>query len=663
MTISGNPLTLLLLLPWTALWLAGGVLLAWGAFRLRPNEVIIAGLAVGWLVQVWLANLLCLVLPVPLASWLSAAGVFLAGAFVALRVGWRRLERPQISLPQLLILAAITYIFFSAARGLAIFDDFAHLPTVSLMAAGDVPPHFALDGQVRYGYHHFLLLFSAQLIRLGGLSPWWALDAGRAVAFGLAVMLSALFARRLTRSRLAGMLGGLAVAFGSGARWLLLLAPPAVVSWLGRHVELIGSGAGSGASLSEALVNFWAVEGAGPIGFPFGFANGVFPAGVTAAHGANGLANFMVIFLLLMTFNRWRSPAAAVVTAVLISIWGLLGEAELPLIAAGWGLVCLAWIIANRSLRLPRSLLAWLGVAAAGCLIGLLEGGAWTDILMQTAARMFGQDVGSYQTIGFEVGAPVLVSSHLGVLPVTHPATLLVALAELGPVLLVLPLLVAWGWKAFRIGRWYESATAATVVVSLLMLFVRFSGSTGVRNTPRLYVFIPLLLAFAVPLTLLFVERRSSAVKMAAAGLGLVMIFGGLVFAGFQMIAVQRPVYSYFLTPLDVQMTRAHWNRLEAGALVFDPVPYRAPAIFARHTNASYTWYHPKPEWEALLQAPDPRRLRAAGFRYLYVDKGYWDSVDPNLRAAYSGGCAVLVDDVSDALGDFRRLFDLQNCR
>lgn len=664
MLISTSPVSLLTLLPWAALWLAGGLGLSTAVFRLRPNETVIVGIAAGWLLQNWLANFLSMVLPVPVGFWLSAGLVFAAGLGAVLRAGRSALVGLRLSVPQVFVFTLLIFFFFNIARGTAIFDDFAHLSTVSLIAAGDFPPHFALDPDVLYGYHHFLLLFSAQLIRLGGLSPWASLDAARALTFGLAVMLSALFAQRLTRSLTGGLLGGLMIAFGSGARWLLLLAPPAVTAWLGRPVQLIGSGFASGETLMEALTSTWAVEGAGPIGFPFAFANGIYPPGVLHGHSANGLTGFVVIFILLLTFNRWRGFAGAGLAAIFLSIWGLLGEAELPAIAAGWGMVALAWAVVHRSLRLPRSLWTWLGIVAAGCVVGLLSGGALTDILLKAVSRSAGQAVEtSYQTIGFQVGLPAVVSSHLGVLPMLNPAALLVALAELGPVMLVFPLLVVYGLKAFRLGRWYEAAAAATVVFGLGMLFVQFTGSTGVRNTPRLYVFIPLLAAFAAPLTWMWVLRRTGWVKAAAASLGLTAVFGGLVMGGVIMIAAQRPVYSSFITVLDARMAAAHWNTLEPGALVFDSTPYRAPALVGLPTDSSFTWYRSKPEWDALHRAPDPYALRAAGFRYLYMDNRYWEEISPDLRDALSGACVRVVDEVTDKQGAFRRLLDLENCR
>ncbi len=653
------------LVAWVLVWGLGGVWLARAAFRLRANEQVLVGFAVGFIIQNSLVNALARWVALPLAAWLAAALVLAAGLILAFRRdGWAGL-RFSIRPLQLVLFAGLVFVYFMISRGMAIFDDYAHLPTVSIMATGDIPPHFSLDPQVIYGYHHFLLLFSAQVMRVAQLPPWTALDVGRALSFGLSVMLAGLFAQRLTRSMLAGLLGGAMMAFGSGSRWLLLLIPHRLLLWIGRGMEMLGSGASSGANLAEALTHPWAAEGTGPMPFPFAFANGIYTPGVITANGVNGIVVFTVILLLLLTFHHWRGVwVPAVVSALIFSSWGLLTEAELVLFLAGWGLVALVFMLRARSLRLPSSLYRWLGVIGAGSILGFASGGAWTDLIAKSFQRLTtGSAPASYQTVGFTLAwPPAIVSSHLGVLSLLDPAQLLVALLEIGPVLLALPLLAWFGWRAFREGRWYESAAAAAAVLSLSMVFVQFTGSTGVRNTPRLYVFIPLAAVFAVPLAWWWAGRKADWVKAAAAALGMVAVLGGMVMFGIELMAAQTPVYSYFLTPLDDQMYAAHWNQLEKNALVFDNNVSRATTLFGRFTNSSLTWYQVKPAWQALEKAPDPARLRAAGFDYLYLDESYWDKIGPAFQQALSSPCVKVVHEVSDQQGHFRRLVNIHDC-
>jgi hypothetical protein len=102
-------------------------------------------------------------------------------------------------------------------------------------------------------------------------------------------------------------------------------------------------------------------------------------------------------------------------------------------------------------------------------------------------------------------------------------------------------------------------------VLSLLMIIVEFAGSTGVRNTSRLYQFSGLCLSFCVPLGWMYVRRRSDTHKSAAVDLPAVTMFGGIILAGIQIPAMQQPVYSYFLSDLDVQwnvIIGIDWNRM-----------------------------------------------------------------------------------------------------
>ncbi len=259
----------LLLLVWFALWLAGGWLLAASLFHLSRSETAMVGVAIGLTLQVWLANLLAHALPIIMAFWLAPLLVFVAGVVAWFKLG--RLAFLDRTWGTWLLLAVLTLIFVLIGRGLAIFDDYQNLPTISLMATGDVPPHFALNRSLNFGYHYFLLLFAAQLMRLGDIFPWTALDVARGLVMALPLMLAGLWGQRLIRSQLAGFLTGAMLAFAGGARWLLLFLPQPVLQFVSDHITLIGSAATTAPNLSEALLTFWKIDGAGPIPFPFAF--------------------------------------------------------------------------------------------------------------------------------------------------------------------------------------------------------------------------------------------------------------------------------------------------------------------------------------------------------------------------------------------------------
>lgn len=645
---------------WFAVWMSGGLLLAVRAFRLQGYEKLPVGLAVGFVLQILLANMLARVVSLPAAAWVSAGALLVSGLLLN-RGQFRerlKMERPLLSLAVMALIAATAA---RVALGTTIFDDYAHLPTTSLMAAGDVPPHFALDPGVPYYYHYFLMLFAAQWTRVGGLLPGTALDLARGVSFALAVALAAVWARRLTGRRAAAVLGGAFAALAGGTRWLMLLLPQGVLTRISAQVTLIGSGATSGADLLSALQSGWGVDSGAPLELPFAFANGINASGVAGLLGPNSLCGLLITLALLLTFNRWRDGWGAALSALLLAASFLTGESDQILTTAGWGVVLLGAAIRARGLRLPRSFWQWMGVYAAGSLLGLAQGGAWTEYLLTFAARLGGaQTVSSYQTVGFELAAPALVSSHLGVMPLSRPFAFLAALFELGPGLLALPLLGFYGLKALRAGRWFESAFVWGGLLSLVTIFVQFTGSTGVRNTSRLYGFVSLAMLYALPLVWRWAARRAAWARVTAASLGALTCLGGLVLGGYLLASAPQPKYGAHLSALDVELSERNWNRLEAGALIYAKDPGGAVTLFGRPSDAALTWFEYKPEWQALGEREDPAAWRAAGFDYAYVGGQAGDSglaLDDWKRT-----CARVVDEAADGQGNWRALLDLRAC-
>src|SRR5512140_3277252 len=83
----------------------------------------------------------------------------LAAAWRGPRLPWRADLRAW---PQLVVLAGLTLLFVMIGRGLALFDDYWHIPLISVMAAGDIPPHFYLDPTQPMAYHYGLQVLAAR---------------------------------------------------------------------------------------------------------------------------------------------------------------------------------------------------------------------------------------------------------------------------------------------------------------------------------------------------------------------------------------------------------------------------------------------------------------------------------------------------------------------
>lgn len=657
-------ITVLLPVTWTLLWASGGWLLAASLFRLRPREVALVGLGLGLVLHVWAANVLAHWIPIMASFWTGAILVFLAGCASAWRIKPRL--RPQISPPQWLAVGGLTLLFFAIGRGLGVFDDYQNLPTVSLMAAGDVPPHFALNPSLSFGYHYLLLLFAAELMRVGSLFPWTALDLARGFSLALPLALAALWGYRMTGSRVAALLTSTLIAFSGGTRWLLLLLPQSWLRDISRHVTLIGSAASSAPNLATAMISEWKIDGAGPIPFPFAFYSGINQPYIMAYTGIAG-TGLLILLLILLTAQRWQQRGAAVVTALLFAALAIANEIFLLLIGLGLVLATLAWFVGRQHPTVSDELRNLCIVMGVGLLIALAQGGMLTEIARGFAFRDSGP-ASYFDTTPVFAWPPGIVSAHFGSLSLLNLPQLVTALLEIGPIVLVTPLVLAWGLKSLRARKWYEASLIATSVGAVLALFVAFSGPLFTA-TPRLmggWIFVSTL--YAVPLLWVWLRQQSDLWKVGAVTVGLVSSVGGLVLFAIQLAAIQAPGYATFITPMDAKMSAEYWDGLKPGTWVFDPVVFRAPTVFGRFTDSSPTWYTRSPKWQTLGAAPDPAKLRAAGFAYVYFDRDYWDGLTAEQRASFMVPCVKQLSQVDGIHGDkdyskdYRRLLDIQTC-
>lgn len=672
MQMIANIVPLISLLGWCILWGLGGIWIARSAFNLRRNEVALAGLGLGLLLENWLANLLGQFLPVPLAFWIAALLVLAAG-FALIFPQVRRQPLALFQIPiyplQWLTFALLIYVFVAIGRGLALLDDFQNLPVTSLIATGDIPPHFPLDPGIRFGYHYFSQLLAAQLMHIADVYVWTALDMARGFGFSLSLMLSGLFVQRVTGSVLAGFVGGLMAAFAGGTRWLLLLFPGGIVARLGADLSFLGSGASTADHLSSALVSPWAAAGMGPFPFPFAYVNGFNPTQVLLYHSGAGGLSTLLLALLLLVHNRWRGWRALGVTAILLAALGLANEVSLAAICLGIVLVMAIYALTRRTWRLPARLWSWFAAAFAGGLVALFQGGVLTALVLDRLARILPGDgpvARAYHTFEFSLfWPPKVLSSHLGYLSLDNPAQILLALLEIGPILLVIPLVGAWMVKAFRFGRWYECFLGSAAVASLGLFVVELSGAAGLTALTRAQsLLLSLLATFAVPALWLWMRNRSEVIKTLAAAFLFVTMFGGIILFGISLVAVQQPVTTEFVFSMDAAMTARYWDALEPDALVFDPNPYRAPVIFGRSSRSSDDWFVRKVEWLALREEPDPAALQSAGYRYLYLDESYWRNLSPAQRSALQDSCVIQVhEEKHKRLDEFRRLLDVSECR
>ncbi len=659
-----NEFSLIPFLILLTLWAMGGTLIIARQFYLPGEERIILGLALGMFISNWLANWLARILPLEIAFWGAALLTVALGAALAWPIKRELFPPAAIQPGQWAIFLLLTFAFILMGRGLGIFDDYQNLPPVSTLAAGDIPPHFAFQPDLRWGYHYFLLLVAAQFVRLTDAGPWTAFDLARGLSQALALMLVGFLAYRMTRSRLAQGFSMLFFHFTGGARWILYLLPASLMNRLSSSVTMIGSGADTGVNLNVALYKNWDIQGLGPIPFPFVFGSGLDPS-FSMAHNGIGASAILIIAMLLLLYPQKQDARASLPLVILFASLALANEVIFVFIYLGLGLAALSWVIRKRNLRLPAPFWHLTIIMFIAGLFSLVEGGIITEVLRgRLEQATTGQSNTLYQ-VTFRPGPPQFISAHLGNLSLLNPLQWIAILAETGLAVFALPLVLKYALEQAREEDWLITAWMITIFISLGAIFIQYTGNAGPTALSRLQAhFLTVIKFYAIPLLWLWLKNRSESWQLGALAWGLATIFSGLGLLGPQLAAMPNPAYGEFLTHLDAKMFQQYWNTLPKDALVFDQLHVRAPTVLGRFTRAATSYGPPTDEWNVLADDPAPEKLLAAGFEYLYYDYRF----GKKFGSLYERACIKeigYVDDVNSGgtLVDYRRLIDLRGCQ
>lgn len=700
-----NIIGILLWLLLGVLWWAGGWLLATHLFHLKSRERLLAGLATGLLLFIVFTNLLANVLRLA-EGWLSLPAALtisiIGGAVLTLGLGllaaylnlrrWQpgqstpgkadgaaTFQRQDLAAwPQLLALVGLLAIFAMINRGLAIFDDYYTLPSTSLMASGDVPPHFYLNPATSLAHHYGLNLFAASLMRIGGLFAWSAFDLSKALSVSLTVILAWLWFRRATGGsggQSGAYWGSLLVLFGCGARWVLLLLPENTLLRIGDGLRLMGSALQSGTNLYTILLNPWKIEGGGPIPFPFAFTNGIFQP-LNMGMGSNGALSQMTLFLLLLLATHgatrhlaplWR-PMEGIVYGLLLASLALSAEYFFVLIVAGMLIAGLWILISGVRRKNTRQALAglaqWGWILLPAIILAAFGGGVITETLRSLTSQLGNLSVGGSANLNFFYlrWPPAITSAHFGPLSVTEPRHLLIGLAEIGFVALLAPLATKWSIHHSRHGEWAPAWMAFGALFSFFVSFFIFYGAE--RDTARLAgsaLFIWIALGF--PMAWIVWRKSNRWIKTSLIAGYAVSILAGISLFSIQLISIARPQFTYFITTPDAQLGSAYWDKLEPQAQIFDVLPYRSVTLFGRGAGrASQDIHTAFEDWLALAQAPDPLNLARAGYSYVYVDKETWQAWTPGQKQAFQQACVKKLGEQVTQERDFRWLLDIRAC-
>jgi hypothetical protein len=669
-TRTGNWVDIISFLILCLLWSVGGVLIISRSFRLKVHERLLAGIATGFLLFIVLSNLLGQLLPLSVAYWVGAGIIFLAGV-----VFWL-FSKEKLWLnsgllkewPQLVALFAIVLGFTLVLRGLAIFDDYYHLPMISVMATGDIPPHFYLDPSLHLPYHYGLQVFAAGMVRLGGFFPWSAWDISRAMVLGLTCLLAWLWIRRLTGNRLAAYLGSGLLVLGGGTRWLLLFVPPQLLERMGANLHMDLSGLAAGGNLVTDLINRWPMDGSGPFPFPFAFANGILEP-LNMQLGATGAMWEMTILLLLLLAGRsTRTWSSSIMLGLLMASLALSAEHVFAAVAIGLAIILALKLITDavHRRRVNKAILMQWGIPLIlSSLLALFQGGYITGGFMSLVAKLAGKTYPMVTTDfqGFSLRWPPAVpTGHLGPLSLFDPGQVGILLAEAGPALVLLVVvLIYWLGRRHPAHRLIQALAIGSVFSLAFPIFFRYGLDFDITRLVGAALWLSFALAF--PLLWRWVLNARPGFRLLSGLVYGMAVFAGIVMLGVELIAIPASQTTYYLQFKESDFLQAYWNRLEPGAQVLDSEPERAVLLFGRASFAAQDVYKRSPVWEALVADPDPTRVASAGYSYVYMDDQWWSRLSPQVQAAYAQPCVQQLAEMVFPGNSFRRLLSVQACR
>lgn len=662
---TGEAADVLKLIPQVGLWITGGWLMARHAFRLAARERLLVGIALGLSAYLWFVNLLGRLLPPDPSFWVASLLVLTLGLLTTWRSGQAFLSGEDLKAWRLIVLLIGLAVFLTLlGRGLGIFDDRKNLSYISIMAAGDIPPHFYMNSTKLAKYHYGFQLFGASLMRVGGLFPWSAFDVSKAIVAALALTLAILAGWRLTHRQVGGWILATLLAFASGARWLLLFLPQSALRAMSERVNLLGSAASTAPGLLEALGSKWVLEGGPPLDIPFAYVNGISQPLILGSMAGPGTTSVAILLTLLLILRRGRGVRSLPALGITLATLALTSETDFGLFALGLGVVAVvskAWrkgLVWRRDLRF-----AILALALAG-LIALFQGGTLTEVVRGILQSTPGGAEGSGTGLaGFSIRwPPALVSSHLGELPLRNPWTLLAAVFEIGPALLAAPLAIWYGARCLRRGHFDRGGfVVGTAFGFTLPIFLRYESD---RDITRITAFAVLYWTlFALPALWWIWQRwRRSSILIGAVGWGVLVTFSGVVILGSMLTSLPNAYLSTKILPIDAHFARDYWDRLEADAEVFDSESWRAVVLTGRLTRAALSSFESLPSWLESVEDPDVTALAEGDFAYVYVDELWWGKMNPEGRATFRRSCVRLLRKRFD-VPHWRALYDIRDCR
>ena len=651
------------------LWGVGGWLLVRSLFDIEKRERVLLGFGVGLTLYLWLLNMSTRIFSPEFAFFLPAILVLVFGVITHLIVKPGHMDLSELNIwPEWITLGILCIFFTLIGRGLGIFDEPKNLSIISLMARGQVPPKYYLDGQLEHAYHYGSQLLGASLMRLGGFFPWSAFDISKAIYWAYLILLVYIFLKRWLQNTWKAVIGTSIFPLLSGTRYLLALLPAQLMQQINPVIEFEGVSTDLQANLSQSLGMTWSIAGGPPGGYPFAFLNS-FHQPFIMAHAGTWTYAFVLVLLIWMLGDRLKNVGGILILTIVLSTLALVWESTYVMIVVTAGIVFINDAVKKKhSLNIKHYSLIFAILTSIP--IALIQGGVLYSFLGKILSLFTGiasdvaDPVGRGSNLFSFRWPPGIFSNHFGALLITSLPQMIVALFEIGPVILFVPMIN----RTLTQENKTHANSGQIVVISALIAFllpIFISYDRSPRDITRFTNYATSIWNLGLILVIFSLKfPKKVLLRVFWIIVPIICSIGGLMLFIVQLKSISNPIIADGIDGLDARISIVSWEKLEANSFILDPgrFRWRATMITGCYTIAEH-FYSTLNKWEELQKSPEIPKILDSGFRYIYIDETWWRFLDDKFKPQFNQECVRVIASEEDNSGlKFRRLLDLSDC-
>lgn len=270
--------------------------------------------------------------------------------------------------------------------------------------------------------------------------------------------------------------------------------------------------------------------------------NGIFPPQVLAIAGSGAVPALTIILMLLLRKRGWQ-PLNGLIFGLILASLAITGEHLFVMVVVGL-IGALFFDLINR--RSAGNIWQWGWILVPALALAVWAGGVLTEIGTSMVSGMVGGTVKSFGFTGFGFRWPLaVISAHLGRLLVTNPGQLMVALNEIGIIIILAPGLTWWAWRRFERGGRFIPALGLTALIGfvlpLVLIYVEHERDITRLTAAALFIWLTL----GWPLVWFSFTRTGRVLRVAIACGYLIAVLSGIVGFAISLISIPNPQFTY----------------------------------------------------------------------------------------------------------------------